>query len=75
MFEFIGNILQGIFNFFDTAFTFIIQFFKEIVYLIQLLATAVINMPSYLIWLPATVTTMIILGIGIVVVYKVLGRT
>lgn len=75
MFEFISETLTNIANFFKTAWDFVINFFKEIVYVIELLGSVIANMPSYLTWLPATVTTLIITGITIIVIYKVVGRS
>lgn len=74
MFEFISEVLTNIANFFKTAWDFVISFFKEIVYIIQLLAGVVVNMPSYFTWLPSVVTTLLLTGISIIVVYKVIGR-
>lgn len=74
MFEFIAETLTNIGNFFKTVWDFVINFFKEIVYVIQLLASVLDNMPSYLTWLPSTVTALIITGLTIIVVYKIVGR-
>lgn len=53
---------------------FVIGMIKDIVYLIQLTAKFLANIPSYFSWLPGSFATMIVLLFGIVVVYKVLGR-
>ena len=74
MFEFISETLTNIANFFKTAWDFIINFFKEIVYVIELLGNVLINAPSYFTWLPATITALISTALMIIVVYKVLGR-
>lgn len=74
MFEFLSEAIQNIINFFSTVWNFIIQFFTEVVYLIKLLGSVIINMPSYFVWLPATITVLIILAISIIVVLRVLGR-
>lgn len=74
MFEWIGNLLNNIVNFFSTLWDFIIHIFEEIVYIVKLLATVVINIPSYFTWLPASVIALIVLAIGIVVIYKIAGR-
>lgn len=74
MFEWISNVLSDIANFFSTVWDFIIHVFQEIVYVIQLLGTVIANIPSYFTWLPASVIALLILGIGIVVIYKVVGR-
>lgn len=74
MFEFISNILTSIGNFFSTVWDFLIHFFEEIVYVVKLLGTVIISIPSYFTWLPGSVISLIVLGIGIVVIYKIMGR-
>lgn len=74
MLQFLTESITRIIEFIKTAWDFIINFFKEIVYIIQLLANVVLNMPSYFVWLPSVVTTLIITGLSIIVVYKVIGR-
>lgn len=74
MLQFISDVLTSIADFFSTAFNFVISFFREVVYLIQLLASAMINMPSYFVWLPTTITVLITTALAIIVVYKILGR-
>lgn len=75
MIQFISETLSNIANFFKTLWDFIIAFFKEIVYIIQLLGGVLVNAPSYFVWLPSVVTTLIITGLTIIVIYKVLGRS
>lgn len=74
MIQWISNLLENIVNFFSTLWDFIIHIFEEIVYIIKLLATVVINIPSYFTWLPTSVIALIVLAIGIVVIYKIAGR-
>ena len=74
MFEFIGNILQNIANFFVSIWEFITHVFEEIVYIIKLLGAAVASIPSYFTWLPGSVIALILVTIAIVVIYKVAGR-
>lgn len=74
MFEWISSILENIANFFSTVWQFIITVFEEIVYIIKLLATVVINIPSYFTWLPPAALALVLVLIGIVVIYKIMGR-
>lgn len=74
MFEWIGEILNNIANFFTTAWDFIIHVFEEIVYIVTLLGNIILNIPSYFTWLPASVLALLVIGIGIVVIYKIAGR-
>lgn len=75
MIQFISETLGNIANFFKTAWDFVINFFKELVYIIQLLLSVVESMPSYFTWLPATVTALLLTGLSIIVIYKVIGRS
>lgn len=54
--------------------TFVIDFFKDIAYLVKLTGEFVLKVPTYLSWLPAEVLALIISIFTIVVLYKVLGR-
>lgn len=74
MFEWISEVLTNIANFFSTLWDFIINLFEEIVYIIGILGSVIVNIPSYFTWLPASVLALIVLAIGIVVVYKIAGR-
>lgn len=73
--------MQGILNFFQgigdaivAVIDFVISFFGDIVYLIQLLGKAVVSLPSFIDWLPAEMVTLLIVLISVVVIYKILGR-
>lgn len=74
MLQFLTEGITNILNFFKTAWDFVISFFKEIVYVIELLASVIFNAPSYFVWLPSVVTTLILTGLTIIVIYKVIGR-
>lgn len=74
MLQFLTESITRIVEFFKTAWDFVINFFKEIVYIIQLLLSVVESLPGYFVWLPATVTTLLITGLSIIVIYKVIGR-
>lgn len=53
---------------------FVINLIGDIVYLIQLTARFLINIPVYFCWLPSEFLSIIVALFGIVVVYKILGR-
>lgn len=53
---------------------FVIGLFEDLVYMIKLLGQVVLNIPVYFSWLPGEVLALIVVLIGIVVVYKILGR-
>ena len=54
--------------------TFVIDFFKDVAYLIKLTGEFVLKVPTYLSWLPAEVLALVVSVFTIVVLYKVLGR-
>lgn len=74
MFEFIGNLLQNIANFFSSVWDFILNLVNEIVFVVQSLAKVVATIPQYFGWLPAGVLGTLLIIIGVVVVYKIMGR-
>lgn len=68
------DILMSIWNVITGLVDFVIGIIMDLVYVIQLLAEFIINIPSYFVWLPSPVVVMIVTIFGIVVIYKVLGR-
>lgn len=56
------------------GFDFLISFFGDLVYAIQLLGKVVISLPSYFSWLPPSISSLLITLLGIAVIYKILGR-
>lgn len=57
-----------------TVIQFVINLFKDLVYMIELLVTVVLNIPNYFSWLPSELITLFIVIISVVVMYKILGR-
>lgn len=49
-------------------------FIGDLIYVGELTASFVVRVPSYLSWLPDTVISVFVVGFGIVVTYKILGR-
>lgn len=74
MLDTIKNVLVGIGDFFVSIYEFVIGFFRDIAYVIELTAEFVAKIPDYFDWLPAEVVALIVVIFGIVVIYKVLGR-
>lgn len=54
---------------------FVISFFQDLIYIIGMLGTLLLELPSYFGWLPSVCFTLVITTFSIVVIYKVLGRT
>lgn len=70
LFDFIAGIGEAI----GAAFNFFISFISDIVYVVELTASFLTQIPSLFAWLPGAISALIVTGFGIVVVYKVLGR-
>lgn len=73
--------MEGILSFFEgfsnaitTVIDFVISFFKDTVYMISLLVKSVASFPTYFTWLPGPVVALLLTLVGIVVIYKILGR-
>ncbi len=66
--------LEGIFDFISTIIDFVISFFGDLVYLIELTAQFLVQVPSYFSWLPGEVVSALVLLFSIVILYKILGR-
>lgn len=68
------NFLSGIGDGLISVVNFVIDFFKDIAYLVKLTGEFVLKVPDYLSWLPTEVLALLISTFTIVVLYKVLGR-
>lgn len=66
--------LRGIGDAIVALIDFLVSLFMDIVYMIQLTAKVLAQIPSYFSWMPGEIVTMIVLLITVVVVYKILGR-
>lgn len=70
----IVSFFTGLGNAIVSAFDFVISFFADLVYVIQLLGKVVLSIPGYFSWLPGSVSALLITLFAIVVIYKILGR-
>lgn len=70
----IADFLQAIGNAIVAAIDFVIGFFQDIVYIIQLTGKVLVQIPSYFSWLPAELLAIILTIFAVVVIYKILGR-
>lgn len=53
---------------------FVISTINDIVMIVQLTATVIGNLPGYFSWLPSALFSVIATVMGVVVIYKILGR-
>lgn len=66
--------IKSVVNFFDSIVDFILDFFSDLKYIIELLADTVTSIPDYLGFFPSVMVGAIITLVSIAVIYKVLGR-
>lgn len=70
----IKEFLNSIANIFLSLWDFVIDFFEDIAYVVKLVTSFVVGIPTYFSWLPAELLALIVAIFGVVVIYKVLGR-
>lgn len=64
----IGEAIIGLFN-------FIVSFFMDLVYVVQLIGTILVQIPSFFAsWLPPEIASILVLIITVASVYKIAGR-
>lgn len=66
--------LESIVDFFTSIVTFVIDFFQDLVFVIGTLGSVIVNIPSYIGWLPTSMIILITTAFSFVVIYKLLGR-
>lgn len=66
--------LRGIGSAIVSAFDFIIGFFQDLIYIIQLTGKFLLQIPAYFSWMPVEVVSLLVVLFGIVVIYKIMGR-
>lgn len=70
----ISSAIDSIVSFFTFIWDLIVKFVEDIIYVVQSLASLVTRIPNYLSFLPSAFISVIMVGIGVAVVYKVIGR-
>lgn len=73
--------MQAIIDFFtgigetiNVILDFIISLFKDLIFMIQFVGKVLLNIPGYFDWLPAELVALLVVGFGLVAIYKLLGR-
>lgn len=74
MLESILDTLQSIGDFFASIIEWVADFIEDLVTMAKYLGQAVIEFPTYFDWLPASVVALLVTAVGIIVIYKFLGR-
>lgn len=73
----LDNIYKGIksiVKFFEAIVDFVIDFFEDLVYVIELVGETVKDIPSYLDAFPSVLVAGILALVGVAVIFKILGR-
>lgn len=70
----ITNFLSGIGDAIIAVFDFVVSFFSDLIYMIQMLGQIAVQLPSYFAWLPSELLAGLTLIFTLVVLYKILGR-
>lgn len=63
----IGDVILGVVD-------FVISFFSDIVFMVQMLGDLAAAIPTYFNWLPTSVLSGLLLVFTLVILYKILGR-
>lgn len=63
----IGEVIVGIID-------FVVSFFTDLVYIVQLIGAILSQIPSFFSWLPSELMTIMILAITVAAIYKIAGR-
>lgn len=74
MLDSIFDAISKIIEFLNTIWEFITDFLKDTFAMIKLVGETVASVPDYLAFLPAEILTAVVGILGVVVIYKILGR-
>lgn len=70
MFDVLAAIADAINGIID----FVVSFFMDIVYIVQLIGSILLQIPSFFSWLPPGFSTLIVIILTVASVYKIAGR-
>lgn len=74
MLDGIFKAIQTIVQFIEGLWTFLTQLFEDVVNLVTLLKDWLAALPDLLGFFPSSILTLLLMGFGVVVLYKTLGR-
>lgn len=74
MLESIYKGIKSIVKFFEAIVDFVLDFFEDLVYVIELVGETVTDIPDYLDAFPTVLVTGVLALVGVAVVFKILGR-
>lgn len=68
------DMLTGFFDLIGQLVQFIFDLLGDLVFVLGLLTQFVVEIPSYFLWLPSAVISVVVVGFSIVVIYMILNR-
>lgn len=72
--EDILDMLEGFIDLVSSLGEFVLDWIKDLLYIIELLSTIILNLPDIFGWMPVPVFATVSSIFGVVVIYKILGR-
>lgn len=70
----IVDAIEGIIETITSVIDFVIGFFQDIVYLVEITGKALLQIPIYFAWMPGEMVALLVILFALVVLYKILGR-
>lgn len=64
----------GIKDVFVSVVDFVVDFFSDLLYVIGLLGSFVVYIPTYFSWLPGEIVAIVVTAFSIVIIYMILNR-
>lgn len=74
MFEWLNSAIENILTFFSTIWDFLVTIFEDIVFVVKSIGSFMVRIPRYIGFFPPAIIGVLSIGLGIAVIYKVLGR-
>ena len=71
LFDFLSMISEAIVGLID----FVVSFVMDLVYIVQFIGYVLIQVPSLFVWLPPSLSVILIVGISAAAIYKIAGRS
>lgn len=68
------DFLQGIAEAVTAGVEFLLSMIQDVAYVVELTAKFVVDIPTYLSWLPPEIVAIVVSIFAVVVIYKILGR-
>lgn len=68
------DFFEGIFEVVSSIVDFIVSFFEDIIFIVKTLGEFIVKVPSMLGFLPTAVVSILLVGVSVVIIYKVVGR-